>query len=381
VPDVSYDADPNTGFAVYDSLPFGGSSGWQEVGGTSAGSPQWAALVAIANQGRELAGVPTLFGASQTLPALYGLYTNANYDHSFYDVTSGGRGNYSAMAGYDLMTGLGSPKAASVIAALVGTAGGSTAGLPGGTAPAQVAVPLSVMFRTSPKPTIIEGQRGNLTVRLTNVSGMKFSGPVTITIYLSTDGTVSNDDTALTTRTLNAVNLRPNGFRPVQLHFTYPTGLADGAYQVVASVDTPALANTGAATASTAAVWMAKPVIDLSTAFVDTQPISVVADKKHGVTLLLENRGNVAAIGTLSISLYRSSDGTLDASDAILAGKARTIRLRPGGKIRLHLTFTAPADPVGAQYNLIVNVFSQLTVTDTNAANDTTAASAVSASR
>src|SRR5205085_7758313 len=77
-PDVSYNGDPNTGFAVYDSLPDQGFSGWQVVGGTSAGAPQWAALVAIANQGRALAGAGSLDGVSQTLPLLYGLYTAAS---------------------------------------------------------------------------------------------------------------------------------------------------------------------------------------------------------------------------------------------------------------------------------------------------------------
>jgi subtilase family serine protease len=38
VPDVAYNADPNTGFAVYDSIPVQGQSGWLVVGGTSAGS-------------------------------------------------------------------------------------------------------------------------------------------------------------------------------------------------------------------------------------------------------------------------------------------------------------------------------------------------------
>src|SRR5262245_16620749 len=47
-PDVAYVADPNTGVSVYDS----NNGGWLQVGGTSAGAPQWAALLAIVNQGR-----------------------------------------------------------------------------------------------------------------------------------------------------------------------------------------------------------------------------------------------------------------------------------------------------------------------------------------
>ena len=56
VPDVSYNA--GVGYAVYDS--FTGGGGWIGVGGTSAGAPQWAALVAIADQGRTLNGLGSL---------------------------------------------------------------------------------------------------------------------------------------------------------------------------------------------------------------------------------------------------------------------------------------------------------------------------------
>jgi subtilase family serine protease len=67
VPDAAYDADPNTGFWVYDTT---GGNGWYAVGGTSAGAPQWAALIAIANQGRAGNGLGTLDGQYQTLPAI-----------------------------------------------------------------------------------------------------------------------------------------------------------------------------------------------------------------------------------------------------------------------------------------------------------------------
>ncbi len=70
-PDVAYDANPNTGFAIYDSITYDGYKGWWEAGGTSAGTPQWSALVAIADQGRAVNGLATLNGASQTLPLLF----------------------------------------------------------------------------------------------------------------------------------------------------------------------------------------------------------------------------------------------------------------------------------------------------------------------
>jgi hypothetical protein len=129
-PDVAYDADPNTGFAIYDSISYDGYVGWQEVGGTSAGAPQWAALVALADQVRVAAGKGTLDGSSQTLPILYSLYSApgtsgySSYTTYFNDVTTGssgyGWGAVSATPGYDAVTGLGTPKAAALVDALAG---------------------------------------------------------------------------------------------------------------------------------------------------------------------------------------------------------------------------------------------------------------------
>ncbi len=113
VPDVAYDASSGSPFAVYDTSGYGG---WLQVYGTSAGAPQWAALVAIADQGRALAGKGALDGASQTLPMLYKLPAS-----DFHDVTTGSNGGFSAGPGYDLVTGRGTPVANLVVAALAGS--------------------------------------------------------------------------------------------------------------------------------------------------------------------------------------------------------------------------------------------------------------------
>ena len=121
VPDVAYDADPNTGFAVYDTVRYFGQSGWFQVGGTSAGAPQWAALFAIANSMRVAAGKGTL---SSTNSGVYSVASGSAYGANFHDITSGTNGNCgtlcTASSGYDYVTGLGSPQANNVIPALVG---------------------------------------------------------------------------------------------------------------------------------------------------------------------------------------------------------------------------------------------------------------------
>jgi subtilase family serine protease len=118
VPDVAYNASSNSPYSLYDTSSYGG---WLEVYGTSAGAPQWAALVAIADQGRALDGLGSLDGGSQTLPALYQLSAS-----DFHDITSGSNGAYSAGPGYDLTTGCGSPIANLVVAGLVDQANSET---------------------------------------------------------------------------------------------------------------------------------------------------------------------------------------------------------------------------------------------------------------
>ena len=129
VPDVAYNASSRTGVLVYDTAPGDAesglictsgnpcSSGWYVVGGTSASSPQWAGLVAIADQ---IAG----HGLGQINPTLYSLASSANYGSYFYDVTTGNNQANSAIPGYpattgwDPVTGLGTPDAANLVPAL-----------------------------------------------------------------------------------------------------------------------------------------------------------------------------------------------------------------------------------------------------------------------
>lgn len=126
VPDVAYQASARTGVLVYMTEPSttasstgcGGANpcsiGWFVVGGTSAGSPQWAGLVAIADQmaGRDLGFIN---------PKLYQIANNpAQYANDFNDVGVGNNQTssipgYSASSGWDAITGLGTPNAANLL--------------------------------------------------------------------------------------------------------------------------------------------------------------------------------------------------------------------------------------------------------------------------
>lgn len=100
VADVSADADPNTGAAIYDSVAYFGQTGWFQVGGTSLAAPLVAAAYALGGIG------PTI--QANSLP-----YTHIS---SLHDITVGNNGHCrrssylcTAVPGFDGPTGLGSP--------------------------------------------------------------------------------------------------------------------------------------------------------------------------------------------------------------------------------------------------------------------------------
>ena len=116
VPDVSYNASVNGGVLVVWSSSGQGAGAIFVVGGTSAGSPQWAAIVAMADQAahRRLGDIN---------PALYKIGRSASYHTVFHDITKGSNiwGPSGVTAGFrahprwDAVTGLGSPDIAKLI--------------------------------------------------------------------------------------------------------------------------------------------------------------------------------------------------------------------------------------------------------------------------
>ena len=124
-PDVTADADPQTGYVIYFS------GGWTAIGGTSAAAPLWAAIAALIDASPFCAD----YGSGDVGVLPQGLWETASVDHSYiysggktepeivFDITSGNNdytpsgytgGLYPATTGYDQASGLGSPIVAGV---------------------------------------------------------------------------------------------------------------------------------------------------------------------------------------------------------------------------------------------------------------------------
>lgn len=116
VADVSYNAGVYTAVLVAQGFRADGKIHLYFVGGTSSGAPQWAGIIALANQAN---GQPLGF----VNPMLYKIAKNGPYNTVFHDVTTGSNGwngnaGEPAGLGYDMPTGLGTPNVANLITAL-----------------------------------------------------------------------------------------------------------------------------------------------------------------------------------------------------------------------------------------------------------------------
>jgi pro-kumamolisin-like protein len=89
------------------------------VGGTSAAAPLWAGFIALANQQAATNSQPPIGFLN---PPLYSIGEGSNYATDLHDITQGSNGGFSAVTGYDLTTGWGSPAGQHLINDLSGTA-------------------------------------------------------------------------------------------------------------------------------------------------------------------------------------------------------------------------------------------------------------------
>jgi subtilase family serine protease len=128
-----------------------------EYGGTSFATPMWAGYLALANQQAAANGDTIGF----VNPILYPAALSSNHGTYFHDITSGSCGTYTAITGYDLCTGWGSPNTTGIINLLAGSA-----------------TPSFTLSDSPSSLSITQGNSGTSTITVTDVGG--FTGSVTL---------------------------------------------------------------------------------------------------------------------------------------------------------------------------------------------------------
>jgi hypothetical protein len=155
---------------------------WIEVGGTSAAAPLWAGFLALANQQAAANKTPKIGFLN---PPIYALSAGANYQSNLHDIVVGNNG-FTALPGFDLATGWGTPTGQSLINALTGTSNSPAFGL----------------SSSAPTLSIAPGANGTSTITVSPQQG--FSAAVNLTISGLPVGVTASFSpaSALTTSTL-----------------------------------------------------------------------------------------------------------------------------------------------------------------------------------
>ena len=268
-PDVSYNADPNTGFLVLDTY---GYSGWYAVGGTSAGAPQWAAIQSL--------------GLSVTSQNLYKDSAQpSTYAADFTDIISGSNTVYSATTGYDLATGLGSPL---------------TTGFTPATTPD---------FSLSASPSTVQagGSAGTSTITASSLNG--YGGTINLNVQTAPAGWTASLSTSQFL----------GGSGVSQLSITVPSSTTAGTYSI--SIQGADASGTPTHT-TTVTVTVTTPDFSLTSSpstmtiqaggSAGTSTITATSLNSYGGTLNLGLSGNAASWASITtpISVTSTTPGT-----------------------------------------------------------------------
>jgi kumamolisin len=205
-----------------------------EYGGTSFATPMWAAYIALVNQQLAETGEATIGFIN---PTIYAQNVTSSYATDFHDITSGTSGSYSAVTGYDLVTGWGSPNAG-LIGALTG--------------------PVAPGFSLSASPnsvSVVQGNSGASTITSTVTGG--FNSAVTLSASGQPTGvTVGFSPTSIT------------GAGTSTLTFTVASTTATGTYPITVT-------GTSGATTETTPVSLTVTSVPVPAFTISASPTSV----------------------------------------------------------------------------------------------------------
>ena len=265
-------------------------------GGTSFAAPMWAGYIALVNQQLASNGKSAIGFID---PLIYPIGTSSSYDTDFHDITSGTSGSYSAVTGFDLVTGWGTPNGVNLINALAGSS------------------PTAGFSLSATAASVTEGSTGTYPVTETVTGG--FYSAVTLTASgLPTGVTAAFSPTSITgagtaTLTFTAASSATAGSYTITVKGTPASGTAE--------TTTLTLTVSAASTPSFSLSATAASVKDGSTG-TSTVTETITNGYKTAVTLSASGMpsGVTAAFSPTSITGAGTSTLTFTASSTAAAG-------------------------------------------------------------
>lgn len=366
VADVAFNADPSTGQYVAVLAQGSSTVNWISAGGTSISAPQWAGVVAVANAMRAANSKPALAGPHAVLygqiAAVPGTYASA-----FADINKGTNGTCvtcTAKVGYDSVTGLGTPNAAS----LLSTLSGATVAV---AAPTVTPASISGTVGTALSFTVSATAPNPITYTLTGApAGMAINTNGEVTWATPIAGTYAvtviakDSKTALSGQGVYAVTIA--AAQPPVVTATTITGKPGTAlsFSVAITSANPITytlggAPTGMTVSAAGLVSWASPVVGTYTVTVTAKDTKTGLSGQGVYTVKIATVGPVITFAAMSGVVGKPITGTFTITDPGATSLSLSISGVPMGMTFSvsGMTFTANwASPVLGSYNMTVSV-------------------------
>ena len=201
-------------------------------------------------------------------------------------------------------------------------------------------------------PSVVAGSKGKtVKFKVTNTSGATFKGTYVITLAASSTPAIDSSSIVLA-QLSKKVNLKNGKSATIAINkWRYPTIVGD--YFIVVQADN-GQGQIGT-NATTTEVNVAAPFVDLNNLWNGVAP-AIVAGKKTTLTFKVQNIGNVAAKGTLTIQLQATSGTTLDSTAQTVATVSPVhVSIQPGKSGTVHLRFV-PGTISSGTYRLAITL-------------------------
>jgi subtilase family serine protease len=294
-------------------------------GGTSFAAPMWAGYVALANQQLKTNGQSAVGFLN---PAIYQQNVNAStFAADFHDITSGTSGSYSAVAGYDLVTGWGSPNAG-LMAALTGGGTTQTPAFTIGASPASVSVTAGGSVGSTVTTSVSGGE--NSAISLT-----AFGAPSGVTVGFS-PASIAAPGSGSSTVTFTTTSSAAAGTYPITITGTDSGGTS---HSTTINLTVNAQAQTGdfSVSASPSSMTLARSSSGQSTISVAasgsfTSSVTLTASGGGGGVSFSLSPNTVAATGSSTLTVTVSRNAPLT---------TRNITITASGGGKTHTTTVA----------------------------------------
>jgi kumamolisin len=266
-----------------------------EYGGTSFATPMWAAYIALVNQQLVADGKATIGFIN---PTIYAQNVTSSYDADFHDITSGTSGSYSAVVGYDLVTGWGSPNGTGLIDALTATSP-------------------SPNFTISASPTsvsVVQGSNGTSTITTAILDGFDSA------IALSATGQPTG-----VTVSFNPTSIAAPGSGTSTMTMAVASTTATGTYTIT-------VAGTGGGITQTTTVTLTVTAVASGNFTLSASPTSLTIDQSsQGTTTITIARSNGFS-GSVTLSVAGLGSGVSSSFSTNPATSTSTLTLTASSK-------------------------------------------------